>query len=431
MTGPGTRAGAGPLLASSAPARPWSHNSSSSSGGNPAGRSLSAWQSITEHNNQVNASPLVLLLSLPASLPHSLAPLDPLDEQQQASPPPETLDQLYEGLGAEADASTFAGHELYRALRGDKGDDPLADELLWEGDFMFTQRDYIQRKQEDELLERLERRMGEACSCWHLVLMPAGSCCHTAHMHAAISITGEGAQHITCCVCMHLYTSAGTTKAKPMQQQVRVPSAGGAPPGSDPNTPTSPPSAAIAGLAAAAATGVMNLLGRVMPEGSRGASVDDPSRRVSALSPAMSSAASLARYGSGFSSAPGQLTPPSRLSQLGDGPTPSAQDSPAAAAAAAETVTPRPFLERVTSSFRRCSSVNDRTAAGSAVGALGVLVAEDEAKRKAAEALPAVETPASGQLSVSAGAGEAQPADAIVQVCAGVVAAGLPQFARR
>lgn len=223
-------------------------------------------------------------------------------------------------------------------------------------------------------------------------------------------------------MCTCACTTAGTTKAKPMQQQVRLPSAGGVPPASDPNAPSSPPSTAIAGFAAAAATGVMSLLGRVMPDGSRGASVDDPSRRASALSPAMSSAASLARYGSGFSSAPAQLTPPSRLSQPGDGPTLSAaQDSPAAAAA--ETVTPSPFLERVTSSFWQRISVNDRAAAGgSAVGALGVLVAEDEATRKAAEALPGVENPAAGQLTVAAGVAEAQPADAVVQVGAGVVA---------
>jgi hypothetical protein len=72
------------------------------------------------------------------------------------------MDQLYEGLEGEPDPF-FAGHELYKALRGDNADDPLADELLWEGDFMSTQRDFIQKKQEDELLERLERRMGEAC----------------------------------------------------------------------------------------------------------------------------------------------------------------------------------------------------------------------------------------------------------------------------
>lgn len=48
-------------------------------------------------------------------------------------------------------------------------------------------------------------------------------------------------------------------------------------------------------------------------------------------------------------------------------------------------------------------------------------MAEDEATRKAAEALPAVENPAAGQLTVAAGVAEAQPADAIVQVGAGVL----------
>lgn len=75
-------------------------------------------------------------------------------------PPDIGEDTPFEGLDCEADPF-FAGHELYRALRGDKGDDPLTDELLWEGDFMSTQRDFIQKKQEDEMLERLERRMGE------------------------------------------------------------------------------------------------------------------------------------------------------------------------------------------------------------------------------------------------------------------------------
>jgi hypothetical protein len=77
-------------------------------------------------------------------------------------PPDISEDTPYEGLVGEPDPFS-AGHELYRALRGDKGDDPLTDELLWEGDFMSTQRDFIQKKQEDELLERLERRMGEIC----------------------------------------------------------------------------------------------------------------------------------------------------------------------------------------------------------------------------------------------------------------------------
>jgi hypothetical protein len=57
--------------------------------------------------------------------------------------------------------SSFAGHELYRALRGSQGDDPLTDELLWDGDFLTSQREFMQKKQEEQLLERLERRMGE------------------------------------------------------------------------------------------------------------------------------------------------------------------------------------------------------------------------------------------------------------------------------
>lgn len=410
MTGLGTKAGAGPLLVSSAPAHPWSQTQDRRSCGSPTGKpgGSSAWQCCT-----IRAQPDQNLITSPVYC-RSFAPLDPLDEQQQASTPPETLDQLYEGVGSEADFSSFAGHELYRALRGDKGDDPLADELLWEGDFISTQRDFIQRKQEDELLQRLERRMGGV----QLLACGPDACRITpVAQHACMLLSAQAKIASTCwqlsCACT--CPPAGTTKARPMQQQVRLPSAGGAR-ASDPISPSSPPSAAIAGFAAAAATGVMNLLGRVMPDGSKGASVDHPSRRASALSPATSTAASLARFGSGFSSAPGQLTPPSRLSQPGDGPTLSAaQDSPAAAAA--ETVTPRPFVERVTSSFRRRSSVNDRaTAGGSAVGALGVLVAEDEAKRKAAEALPAVETPAAGQLTVTAGVAEAQPADAVVQV---------------
>jgi hypothetical protein len=86
--------------------------------------------------------------------------LNPFEAPAQGTPAPETLDQLYADLDAEPDPF-FAGHELYRALRGDKGADPLADELLWEGDFMLTQREFIQKKQEDELLERLERRLGK------------------------------------------------------------------------------------------------------------------------------------------------------------------------------------------------------------------------------------------------------------------------------
>jgi hypothetical protein len=113
------------------------------------------------------------------------------------------------------------GHELYRALRGSQGDDPLEDELLWcaagregctgrsgtaaaagqrqrhgavhahrpplamsppgthrahgrmptrrlhtpdpirrEGDYVTTQKEFIQRRQQEALLDRLERRIG-------------------------------------------------------------------------------------------------------------------------------------------------------------------------------------------------------------------------------------------------------------------------------
>jgi hypothetical protein len=89
--------------------------------------------------------------------------LDPFETPAQGPSAPEALDQLYADLDAEPDPF-FAGHELYRALRGDKGANPLADELLWEGDFMSAQRDFIKKKQEDELLERLERRLGEQLS---------------------------------------------------------------------------------------------------------------------------------------------------------------------------------------------------------------------------------------------------------------------------
>jgi hypothetical protein len=73
--------------------------------------------------------------------------------------------------------SSFAGHELYRALRGSQGDDPLTDELPWDGDFLTSQREFIQKKQEEQLLERLERRMGEQqrCSAGSSSFMPASS----------------------------------------------------------------------------------------------------------------------------------------------------------------------------------------------------------------------------------------------------------------
>jgi hypothetical protein len=206
---------------------------------------------------------------------------------------------------------------------------------------------------------------------------------------------------------------AGTTKAKPVRRGSAAGAAAALP--AEPSSQGSssggaPP--AIAGLAVAAATaaatGVKNLFGRVLPDRS---SVEDPSRRVSAIS-SMTSLGG--RFGSDFASAPGQLTPPTRLSTPGDAPVLAAPDSPAAA----EQATPRPFLERITSSFRRRSSANDRDkeAAAAAGGALGVLIAEDESKRAAAEVLPEVEWPAGLSTSAAGAAAEAQPADAVVQV---------------
>jgi len=88
--------------------------------------------------------------------------LDPSGQQPFLLSDP-NMDQPLDGFEGEPDPF-FAGHELYRALRGSQGDDPLNDELLWDGDFMTTQREFIQKKQEDEMLQRLERRMGELCS---------------------------------------------------------------------------------------------------------------------------------------------------------------------------------------------------------------------------------------------------------------------------
>lgn len=180
----------------------------------------------------------------------------------------------------------------------------------------------------------------------------------------------------------------------------------------------------------AAATGVRlkKLLGRVMPDRLSQAT-DDPSRRVSV---AGSTASTLGRYGSdmglsGQLSSPGALTPPGQLSQAPSGTAQLPVQSPSAAAA--ETETPRPFLARVTSSFRRQSSAGDRKPAAAALGSLGMLVAEDESRRSAAGALPPVEQQTGQLLAAStagaAGAapsGDSQPADAVVQVgCSGNV----------
>lgn len=199
---------------------------------------------------------------------------------------------------------------------------------------------------------------------------------------------------------------SGKIRAAPTQKT----SAGGAadePASAGSSSGGAPP--ALGGLAMAAATGVRlkNLLGRVIPTGS---AADGIPRPVSATG---SAPAVAGRFESEFTSAPGQLTPV-QPGATEEGPILSLPESPAVAA---QTTTPR-FLARLTSSFRRQASQKEQGAAAAAVGALGVLVAEDESKRKAAEALPPVEIAAqSAPVAASAGAAQAQPADAVVQVC--------------
>lgn len=147
--------------------------------------------------------------------------LDPAAAGQQ-SPPPQpdaALNGPYEGMEGEPEPF-FAGRELYRALRGDNADDPLADELLWEGDFMSTQQDFVKKKQEDEMLERLERRMGEAeagYSCWLAVPCAADADRYqhrwpqqpfVSGLPSAISAHTATVAAQRCC-CVH----AGTTQA--------------------------------------------------------------------------------------------------------------------------------------------------------------------------------------------------------------------------
>eukprot|EP00878_Enallax_costatus_P028481 GHUV01030765.1.p1 GENE.GHUV01030765.1~~GHUV01030765.1.p1 ORF type:complete len:319 (+),score=117.37 GHUV01030765.1:1405-2361(+) len=64
--------------------------------------------------------------------------------------------------------------ELYRALRGTQGDDPLADDMLWDGDFLTSQREFIQKQQEEQMLERLERRMGRVRAAPTTVMTDSG-----------------------------------------------------------------------------------------------------------------------------------------------------------------------------------------------------------------------------------------------------------------
>lgn len=196
--------------------------------------------------------------------------------------------------------------------------------------------------------------------------------------------------------------------------------------------------AGLAGFAMAAATGVKlkNLLGRVRPSAG-GAAPTPPelSPTATLLTSLSGGSAAPGRFGSAFSSAPGQLS----AAVSSDGPLLSIQDPAAAAAAAAaqQNTTPR-FLERLASSLRRQPSRRSTEVAAAGGAALGVLVAEDDSKpavgvgaAETAGLLPgsivaagtaagdagaaaAVSTPTSAPAA--GGAGEVQAADAVVQV---------------
>ncbi|KAF8072369.1 NaCP60E [Scenedesmus sp. PABB004] len=72
------------------------------------------------------------------------------------------------GTSGGGEAELAGRHELYRAMRGSQADDPLTDPLLWDGDFLTSQREFITKKQEEAMLARLERRMGAArCAAAH------------------------------------------------------------------------------------------------------------------------------------------------------------------------------------------------------------------------------------------------------------------------
>lgn len=50
------------------------------------------------------------------------------------------------------------GTELYRALAGDA--DPLDDPFFWTSDYVASQKEFLQRRLEEQLLQRIERRIG-------------------------------------------------------------------------------------------------------------------------------------------------------------------------------------------------------------------------------------------------------------------------------
>ncbi len=69
-------------------------------------------------------------------------------------------------LGEGSSGEDNSPHALYRALRGPAAEDPLEDEVLWEGDYMDNQREHIQKQMDEQLLQRIERRIG-GCGVVH------------------------------------------------------------------------------------------------------------------------------------------------------------------------------------------------------------------------------------------------------------------------
>jgi hypothetical protein len=164
--------------------------------------------------------------------------------------PPAELD----GVAEEGDGPDpfFAGRELYRALRGAQGNDPLTDELLWDGDFMASQREFMQKKQEEALLERLERRMG-ACAEGPLVCRgvstwgPASSTSSTSNCVAALldgwcDARADAATHAADCDPAAVQATSGllppTAAASQMRRHPCHPSAVRAVPAAPHSRPT-------------------------------------------------------------------------------------------------------------------------------------------------------------------------------------------------
>jgi hypothetical protein len=120
------------------------------------------------------------------------------------------LSQDLEGLDPgmpdpDAPESLFGGTELYRALRGTPGDDPMNDELLWDGDFVTSQRVFLQKKQEEVMLERMERRMGALRG---LQVTARHGC--ASHLPPPCPVWSITSQACTPRTRTHTYTGTGT-----------------------------------------------------------------------------------------------------------------------------------------------------------------------------------------------------------------------------